>query len=261
MPNLCVYCTCSHVCMSVCSTHAHSLVCGDQCPVSSSLIVLYLIFWARFLSLNLELANSVRLAVQQAPGVPLPPPSQCCYYKHVLLLLLLTWVLGIKLQSLFFCASTLLTRPSPYPLQISSYRHLPTCQSGCMPNCHCPNHSQTGLWHPSKCHSTQLTHRAQGQSHASLLCSSKTHCPTLHLATTWRAKLCHLSKPLPLLLWGEINLQQDDKGVNPCKHSIRFICVFKKMPQLWTKVSFMSTAIRLFACCEVLQGVYQSGQT
>lgn len=167
----------------VCSTHAHSLVCGGQCPVSSSSIVLYLIFWARFFSLNLELVNSVRLAVQQqAPGVPLPPPSQCCYYKHVFLLLL-TWVLRIKLQSSFFCASTLLTRPSPYPLQIFSYRHLPTCQSGCMPNCHCLNHLQTGLWHPSKYHSTQITHRAQGQSHTSVLCSSKTHCPALLLAS------------------------------------------------------------------------------
>lgn len=69
-----------------------------------------------------------------------------------------------------------------------------------------------------------------------------------HLPATWQAKLYHLSKPLPLSLWGEINLEQDNTRVSPHTHGIRFTGVFKKMPQLWTKVSFMNTAITLFAC-------------
>lgn len=52
-----------------------------------------------------------------------------------------------------------------------------------------------------------------------------------HLPATWEAKLYHLSKPLPLSLWEEINLEQDDTKVSPYKHGVRFMGVSKKMRQ------------------------------
>jgi hypothetical protein len=54
---------------------AHTYEWRPKVDVGSFWIILHLIFLRQYLLPNLELTNSVRLAVQRAPGIPPSPPQ------------------------------------------------------------------------------------------------------------------------------------------------------------------------------------------